>query len=259
MKRAPENTWAHSITRRRSLPLRRPAFDDGSSAVLSGAPLPHTNISPMAAHLPSQPHPLHMVVCIAKMVKLQNSKPLSLTFCARADIMRIRIKSRRPFTASEVIFSPKRTRRASDSKVPFLGVPRSRRIVVLIGSSSSLVRRPLGFVVHSGSTLLQVRRPCRFVVLIGSSSLQVRRPCRFLVLEGSSSSKVCRPLGFVVHSGSLFTRIRRSCGSSSTRGRVLSRFFAIRAQLWSASFVYCRARHGTSAGTYLYPFAFVSP
>ena len=130
VKRVPENTWAHSITRRRSLPLRRPASDDGSSAVRSGAPLPHTNISPIAAHLPSQPHPLHMVVCIDKTVKLQNSKPLSLTFCARADIMRIRIKSRRPFTASEVIFSPKRTRRASDSKVPFLGC------LVLVGLSS---------------------------------------------------------------------------------------------------------------------------
>ena len=245
-----------------------------------------------------------MVVCIAKMVKLQNSKPLSLTFCARADIMRIRIKSRRPFTASEVIFSPKRTRRASDSKVPFLGVPRSRRIVVLIGSSSSQVRRPLGFVVHSGSTLLQVRRPCRFVVLIGSSSLQVRRPCRFLVLEGSSSSKVRRPRRFVVLSGSLFTRVRCSLGfdalagssssqvrrplgfvvlsaSSSSRLRrplgfvVLSdstllrlivypgsrslALLCFRVQLLSASFVYCRAGHGISAGTYLYPFAFVSP
>ena len=130
VKRTPESTWAHSITRRRSLPLRRPASDDGSSAVRSAAPLPHTNISPIVAHLPSQPHPLHMVVCIDETVKLQNSKPLSLTFCARADIMRIRIKSRRPFTASEVIFSPKRTRRASNSKVPFLGC------LALVGLSS---------------------------------------------------------------------------------------------------------------------------
>ena len=121
---------AHSITRRCSLPLRRPASDDGSSAVRSGAPLPHMNTSPTAVHLPSQPHPLHMVVCIAETVKLQNSKPLSLTFRARADIMRIRIKSRRPLAASEAIFPPKRTRRASDSKVPFFG------FLVLVGLSS---------------------------------------------------------------------------------------------------------------------------
>lgn len=139
---------------------------------------------------------------------LQNSKPLSLTFCARADIMRIRIKSRRPFTASEVISSPKRTRRASDSKVLFLGC----------------------------------------LVLVGLSSLQVRRPYRFVVLSGSSSSRVRCSLGFDA-----------LAGSSSTRGRILSRFFVIRAQFWSASFLYCRARHGISAGTYLYPFAFVSP
>lgn len=208
MKRTQESTWAHSITRRLSLPLWRLASDDGSSAVRSGAPLPHTNISPIAAHLPSRPHPLHMVVCIDETVKLQNSKPLSLTFCARADIMRIRIKSRRPFAASEVIFSPKRTRRASDSKVPFLGC----------------------------------------LVLAGLSSSQVRCPRRFVVLADSSSSRVRCSLGFDA-----------LAGSSSTRGSRSLALLCFRVQLLSASFLYCRARHGISAGTYLYPFAFVSP
>lgn len=161
----------------------------------------------------------HMVVCIDETVKLQNSKPLSLTFCARTDIMRIRIKSRRPFTASEVIFSPKRTRRASDSKVPFLGC----------------------------------------LVLVGLSSLQVRRPCRFVVLAGSSSSRVRCSLGFVVRSGSLFTQVRRSCRFVVCPGSRSLALLCFRVQLLSASFIYCRARHGISAGTYLYPFAFLSP